>query len=307
MSAIRFGVGDAHAARSSLWRVWTGKKTSDVYVESRDVHGVMKFSLHETGDWHYGYRSEYVRSEMEAGRWKGEQTWWSEWKRPTEFIPGFTLALKFVVPREAITPTVIPLPTKKEIRWTPTPAMGQAVVFTLTFASKGANNDPFEGRDGSTVVGMLPLLNGERLLIHSHLVAGDLACATMLHGLTSFLEHLWQTETSDLEPFNDDMVLLGFSTDPSGAEVVTECPLQILREVWLEDRVDGNENPPLDTHDGVRFFEIEVTPPAEVFINQGVEPNKDPDQARRIFEQWRDTRFAEIQRLLSGKSSATLN
>ena len=67
MAAVRFAVGSRDGARSSLWRVWTGKNTSDVYVESRDVQGVMKFSLHESGDWHYGYRPEYIRAEIAAG------------------------------------------------------------------------------------------------------------------------------------------------------------------------------------------------------------------------------------------------
>jgi len=87
MTTIRFGAGGPEGPRSALWSLWVGKRTSDVYVESRDVNGVMKFSLHESGDWHYGYRSEYVQSEKMAGRGVlGGR--WKTWKRPATFKSG---------------------------------------------------------------------------------------------------------------------------------------------------------------------------------------------------------------------------
>jgi hypothetical protein len=301
MTAIRFGVGSAEGSRSSLWRVWTGKKTSDVYVESRDVHGVMKFSLHESGDWHSGYRSEYVRAEMKAGRWRGEKTRWSEWKRPAEFAPGFTVALKFVVPREAVARTTAPLPTSKEILWTPTPPIGQAIVFTLTLASSGIQGDPFRKHHGSVQVGAMLLPNGESLLIHSHVVDGELARAVMLNSLTGFLENLWQVDTSDLPQFADDMTLLGFSTDPSGAEVVTECPLAVLRDAWLLEGAADDSTAAVSTKHpvGTIFIDVEVTAPPALFAAEGIDPTADPELAQTAFERWRDRKVAEIRRLLS--------
>lgn len=274
--------------------MWTGKKTSDVCVESRDVHGVMKFSFHETGEWHYGYRSEYIRREMKAGRWRDEKTWWKEWKRPREVVRGFTVALKFIVPPEAVIETEAPLPTKKEILWTPTPPLGQAVVFTLTLVSAGAIADPFRQHEGSTPIAELPLRNCETLMIHSHLVGGHIARTAMLNSLTGFLELLWETDTSDLSPFDDDMVLLGFSTDSSGAEVVTECPLRVLRDVWLPESAGDKQHP-----EGTKSIEVEVIAPRGLFASEGIDPAAEPELAQRAFERWRDRKFADIRRLVS--------
>jgi len=41
---IRFAVGDAGGARSSVWRVWKARKTDDIYVTPRGAGRVFKIS-----------------------------------------------------------------------------------------------------------------------------------------------------------------------------------------------------------------------------------------------------------------------
>jgi hypothetical protein len=55
----RFGVGSADGPRSAVWRLWTGKGTSDVYVAARTLGGNLKVSLHESGVWRYAFTKEY--------------------------------------------------------------------------------------------------------------------------------------------------------------------------------------------------------------------------------------------------------
>jgi hypothetical protein len=48
---FRFGVHDTDGRQSSVFRVWRGKKTSDIYVAGRSVAGDLKASLHQSGVW----------------------------------------------------------------------------------------------------------------------------------------------------------------------------------------------------------------------------------------------------------------
>lgn len=60
---VRFAIGQP-GLRSSVWRVWAGRKSSDVYIAAREAAGVQKFSLHESGRWRYAYTSEAVGEQI---------------------------------------------------------------------------------------------------------------------------------------------------------------------------------------------------------------------------------------------------
>ena len=60
--AIRFGVTNEHAQRSSTWKLWSrvGGGKSDVYLTCRALRGAAKASLHESGNWHVAFAKEYL-------------------------------------------------------------------------------------------------------------------------------------------------------------------------------------------------------------------------------------------------------
>lgn len=60
---VRFAIGEP-GLRSSVWRVWAGKNSSDVYIAAREAAGVQKFSLHESGRWRYAYTAQAVGKQI---------------------------------------------------------------------------------------------------------------------------------------------------------------------------------------------------------------------------------------------------
>ena len=53
-AVLRIAVGEP-GRRSSVWRIWSNRTASDVYVAARTVAGVQKFSFHESGAWRYAW------------------------------------------------------------------------------------------------------------------------------------------------------------------------------------------------------------------------------------------------------------
>ena len=52
-NVVRFAVGGPNRPWSTVWRLWTGKGTSDVYISARTLGGALKVSLHESGTWRF--------------------------------------------------------------------------------------------------------------------------------------------------------------------------------------------------------------------------------------------------------------
>lgn len=69
---IRFGVGSPETRCSGVYRVWgadgakTSTRPSDLYLGARALGGVLKTSLHESGEWRTGYTVDAVESEKVA-------------------------------------------------------------------------------------------------------------------------------------------------------------------------------------------------------------------------------------------------
>lgn len=88
---IRFAVGPPEEYRSAVWRFWASR--NDVYLAARNAVGVLKFSLHASGDWRVAFTSESKIVIPELGsRVIGH------WSRPPEFRPGWTRGVSVMVP-----------------------------------------------------------------------------------------------------------------------------------------------------------------------------------------------------------------
>jgi hypothetical protein len=69
----RFGVGNPDGKHSLVWKVWASRNTPDVYVTAPSMGGMMKASIHASGQRHIGLASEYSqdKSARHFDRWLG--------------------------------------------------------------------------------------------------------------------------------------------------------------------------------------------------------------------------------------------
>lgn len=132
---VRFGVGSPSGARSGTFRLWAPKNKSDVYVASRPVAGIMKVSLHESGDW----RVQFTRPEI-AEQWApGQGRVLDHWRRPPDTIDGWTRGLMVWVPESEVTAVPAGHDEKKDIIWVPKPEPGEVIAFHVVIARPRPN------------------------------------------------------------------------------------------------------------------------------------------------------------------------
>ncbi len=92
-AAIRIAIGSPEAMQSSVWRFWSNK--NEVYVAARDIAGFQKISFHSSGIWRLAYVSEKEISDPLIT--DSDPRVIHRWKRPQEFIKGWTQCLDIVV------------------------------------------------------------------------------------------------------------------------------------------------------------------------------------------------------------------
>jgi hypothetical protein len=100
-----FGVGDPPTRQSGVWRLSSDHERSDVHLVMRIGDQLLSVALASSGIWR-----------LERG---GQVT---EWRRPPEFMPGWTFAVEVVIPDTEVAP---PMPfidePAEDVHWTPLP------------------------------------------------------------------------------------------------------------------------------------------------------------------------------------------
>jgi hypothetical protein len=184
MAGLRVIVGDGtdQGPRSALWRVFTGRKTSDVYIGARPIAGEIRVSLHERGPWRFAYTEQHQRGprsfvplEEDRARYK--------WARPAEFAPGLTRAFIIVVASSELRAPRDPDPLKKPAVWLPPPPDGSQVEIDLFFARNARPGSwPGKNKLGTQLLYRQLLPNGEELMVVSHVVATSAEIRDKLDG-----------------------------------------------------------------------------------------------------------------------------
>ena len=95
---VRFAVGGADEPRSLVWRVWTTKGKSDLYISGRLQGGDWKVSLHESGDWRFALTREFSQAQG-----MDERLIFEKWERPQPLREGVTPAFEIMVPSSLAT------------------------------------------------------------------------------------------------------------------------------------------------------------------------------------------------------------
>lgn len=118
---IRVGVGTPDAAYSSVWTMWVRK--SDVYLTARGMAGLVKVSLHKSGDWRIAETSE-ASAKLSRPLMSTGQRIILGWQRPSPFTIGWTKAVTVVVPHMALRVPMRVLSAKRDepsTGWSPHP------------------------------------------------------------------------------------------------------------------------------------------------------------------------------------------
>jgi hypothetical protein len=173
---VRFGVGDPDGAQSSIWRMWTGRKRSDVYLAARMVAQDIKISLHESGNWRHAFTSEHMSGPSPLISHDQDRAV-SKWQRSPEMSPGITMAFQILVSASEImvpkqlTDVTPPGPQKATV-WVPRAPVGSITHFTVLFTSPLATaaTSSWPGRRsmGTKLVSRIGLPNGETVWIVTH-------------------------------------------------------------------------------------------------------------------------------------------
>ena len=133
----RFAVGSAEGPRSTVWRLWTRKGTSDVYIAARTLGGSLKVSLHESGVWRYAFSEEHWEGQASTGN---KDRMIERWNRPPP-IDGITSAFMVVVPTSEIGLPRHQLPERakkytRDVTWVPPAPEGFATHFIVMYTEQ---------------------------------------------------------------------------------------------------------------------------------------------------------------------------
>jgi hypothetical protein len=170
---VRWSVGSATGARSTIWRVWAHR--SDVYIAARTVASDMKVSLHASGRWRAAFTEHHLTRPKPLIP-PGADRAIEKWTRPPEFAPGWTRAFLIIVPASEVVTSEAVIEDADEVLWFERPPDGWALHFDVLFAAPEAASAP-DGRgfataagyeDTTEVVTVFNLANGDRLWVVVH-------------------------------------------------------------------------------------------------------------------------------------------
>lgn len=127
---LRFAGGSAEGPRSSIWRLFTGKKPrSDVYLAVRDIAGAIKASLHESGQWQVSFTTQFESQLRNLSDSRLASRHIDQWTRPQDISSGLTLAFRIIVPTSEL--RVMPTTPDKPTCWVPPAPTAWATEFAV--------------------------------------------------------------------------------------------------------------------------------------------------------------------------------
>lgn len=166
---FRFAVTAADGRRSVDWRVWTAPNSDDVYVAARQAGGEVKVSLHQSASWQHGFTSD---EKARGHRPPGASRHFAVWPRPSHLAPGWTRAMRIVIPVSELQRRPSTAAPGKPVFEIPAPPPSQAVVAEVWLEEPGAQ--PLR-LDQSHAVGCLMQCGGGRVwvVVHALTLPGD--------------------------------------------------------------------------------------------------------------------------------------
>jgi hypothetical protein len=141
---LRFGIAYG-GRRSGCYRVRSGARRPEVFIERENTKDVVHVSLHESGEWHVKINDVPVH----------------EWFRPPESPPGYTRALVIIQTPACATAAEPAHPDARGLDLLA--GSDDAGHFDVFLERPGANMQTWPGKRGmgTMLVGRLPLAQGQ--------------------------------------------------------------------------------------------------------------------------------------------------
>lgn len=160
----RFAVGSATGPRSSSYRVWAAKNSSDFFIAGRSTAGLIKVSVHaprpEKGleqQSHHGLTAQYAAELRASGKWAAASRLFATWEG-REVTPVLREQFLLFIPGYALRAFSEPAGKLQGVQWIPAPPPEHSVMVAAYVAAPDVNL-PSEGllghgrlRDGRLVL-----------------------------------------------------------------------------------------------------------------------------------------------------------
>jgi len=159
---VRFGVGSPQGPKSGIWRVWTRRRSSDVYLAVRAMAGILKVSLHGSGACKRSLTAEFARKQPETVEQLSGSRHMDEWQRPTHTGSQITVAFRLSFPDSELRAYSSEYGDDPTIRWLDPPDPGHSVEVACAFSGQiyAPGEWPWKDRGVSLLNGTV-LGNGE--------------------------------------------------------------------------------------------------------------------------------------------------
>jgi len=128
---VRFAVGDGRGLRSSVWRVWKGRKKDDIYIAPRPMVSVLKGSLHESGLCYFSITTEHHARMISTGT-AHERCALTKWQRLPTPASGFAGAVSILFASEYLQRNYTPV-VEENTTLIDVPKSGETVIVDLVF------------------------------------------------------------------------------------------------------------------------------------------------------------------------------
>jgi hypothetical protein len=143
----RFAVGTCDGPRSAVWRVW--RHQSDVYIGVRVRAGDFKISLHESGECHEAFSSEFLAGHREAFGLSDRLLYpGAKWQRKCRTALE-SAVYAILIPHFCMRHEPQGDEKVEGVTWYPDPGPGRMSVLCLTCHGTLPESDSKEGGDGA--------------------------------------------------------------------------------------------------------------------------------------------------------------
>jgi hypothetical protein len=228
--ALRFGVHDGSGHRATTWKLWTktGAGKSEVYLACRELHGTLKTSLHESGQWHTAYSQQTFEEVVKGADPKFKDRFIEKWPRPSDFASGHTLAFRIVTPWSEVTTPIEPVEEDrfKGVTWLPNAPELMATEIDIVITKPTTSVDGWPGKNlmGTFSIGSLLLENGEIVwAVYWFVDMPDSAGSPK--GEVRFFEGRSEEDLKDAK--EGELRALAFGTEPDGSRVIYDFAVRI--------------------------------------------------------------------------------
>jgi hypothetical protein len=157
---IRWAVGSLDGLRSQSWNVVGSAAYDDVYIGLRTQMGVIKLSLHQSGQWRMAWTEDGAQG---IGLPEGQDRVITRWSPPQELKPGWRHAVTVLVTPDSL---ALPRPEKRlgRVPFYPPPNPDGELRFDVMLGAPGAELTI----TGAIEVGTLQLPSGGMIGVCLH-------------------------------------------------------------------------------------------------------------------------------------------